>query len=70
MAFDFPRRHKAGDRGALSAADKAQNELSVRQGFRILSGVHVEDRSENLADNRGGQNFHVLAAPGGIKRKS
>ena len=30
-------RHLTGDWGELSEADKAENELSVREGFRILS---------------------------------
>jgi hypothetical protein len=30
-------RHQAGDWGELSAEDKRENELSLRQGFRILS---------------------------------
>jgi hypothetical protein len=34
-------RHIAGDWGELSAADKAENELSVRQGFRILSAYRM-----------------------------
>ncbi len=30
-------RHMNGDWGELGKADKAENDLSVRQGFRILS---------------------------------
>ena len=30
-------RHQAGDWGELSAEDKQENELSLQQGFRILS---------------------------------
>jgi hypothetical protein len=30
-------RHVTGDWGALDEADKQENELSVRKGFRILS---------------------------------
>ena len=30
-------RHQAGDWGDLSASDKAENNLSVKEGFRILS---------------------------------
>jgi hypothetical protein len=36
-AYDFLMRHLTGDWGELSEADKAENELSVREGFRILS---------------------------------
>jgi len=31
------RRHQSGDWGELCDEDKAENELSVREGFRILS---------------------------------
>ena len=33
----FLRRHATGDCGDLDADDKAENELSVKEGFRILS---------------------------------
>ena len=36
-ALEFIRRHVIGDWGALSEEDKQENELSVREGFRILS---------------------------------
>lgn len=31
------RRHAAGDWGDVGATDQAENELSLREGFRILS---------------------------------
>jgi hypothetical protein len=34
---DVLTRHVSGDWGELSAQDKAENELSLREGFRILS---------------------------------
>ena len=34
---DFLLRHLTGDWGDLSDADKAENELSAKEGFRILS---------------------------------
>ena len=37
------RRHAARDWGNLCPADKAENELSLRQGFRLLSAY--EDRN-------------------------
>ncbi len=33
-------RHAAGDWGDLSDEDRAENELSLRQGFRLLSAYH------------------------------
>ena len=35
------RRHVSGDWGELCAEDKAENTLSVQQGFRILSRYTV-----------------------------
>ena len=35
------RRHVSGDWGELCAEDKAENSLSVQQGFRILSRYTV-----------------------------
>lgn len=36
-------RHVAGDWGDLVEADKAENEFSVREGFRLLSSYHTTD---------------------------
>lgn len=36
-AAEFLNRHMAGDWGELGEEDKAENELSVEKGFRILS---------------------------------
>jgi len=36
------QRHASGDWGDLSAEDKAENELSLREGFRILSAYELE----------------------------
>lgn len=33
----FLARHQCGDWGELSAEDQAENELSLKEGFRILS---------------------------------
>jgi len=35
--FELLSRHVAGDWGELDEADRQENELSVREGFRILS---------------------------------
>lgn len=37
LPFAFLRRHQSGDWGDIAEEDKAENELSVAQGFRILS---------------------------------
>jgi hypothetical protein len=36
-AIEFLRRHVAGDWGELSGDDIKENELSLEQGFRLLS---------------------------------
>ena len=36
-AIEFLRRHVTGDGGELSEEEKQENELSVKQGVRILS---------------------------------
>lgn len=37
LPFTLLYRHQTGDWGDLCAEDKAENELSVAQGYRILS---------------------------------
>ncbi len=39
--FEFLRRHQSGDWGELSDEDKRENELSVKEGFRILSAYRT-----------------------------
>jgi hypothetical protein len=34
-------RHQGGDWGDLDAEDKQENELSLKQGFRLLSAYHL-----------------------------
>jgi hypothetical protein len=36
-------RHLSGDWGELSEADKKENDLSVREGFRILSAYWIDE---------------------------
>ena len=38
---EFLARHVTGDWGDVCEEDKAENELSVRQGFRILSAYRL-----------------------------
>jgi hypothetical protein len=38
---DLLARHNAGDWGDLDAEDKQENELSLKQGFRLLSAYHL-----------------------------
>ena len=41
FAADLVSRHQSCDWGVVSAEDAAENELSVRQGFRILSAFDL-----------------------------
>lgn len=45
-AWELLKRHITGDWGDLDAEDKAENELSVREGFRILSAYTLPDHSK------------------------
>lgn len=39
--FGYLFRHLSGDWGDLDEGDKAENELSLREGFRILSAYNT-----------------------------
>lgn len=41
LPYEFLARHAAGDWGELSDDDKQENELSVAEGFRILSAYRT-----------------------------
>jgi hypothetical protein len=43
---EFLARHVTGDWGDLDDEDKQQNELSVKQGFRILSAYKLDDSTK------------------------
>jgi hypothetical protein len=40
-AFDFLSRHQSGDWGEICENDKNENELSLREGFRLLSSYRT-----------------------------
>jgi hypothetical protein len=44
-AWEFLNRHAAGDWGEIGEHDRRENELSVKQGFRILSAYKLADRT-------------------------
>ncbi len=46
-------RHQRGDWGCVSAADAAENALSVKEGFRILSAYPIDPAKpcEGFGDN-------------------
>jgi hypothetical protein len=39
--FDFVARHETGDWGELRAFDRRQNEIALREGYRVLSSYPV-----------------------------
>lgn len=39
--FTAIRRHQAGDWGEVCEEDRQENELSLKQGFRLLSAYHT-----------------------------
>jgi len=41
--FDFVARHKTGDWGDVCDADKKENDLSLKEGFRLLSAYTLKD---------------------------
>jgi hypothetical protein len=41
-------RHAAGDWGELDARDRRENELSLREGFRIVSSYPVGDDGDRV----------------------
>ena len=45
-ALPFLSRHVNGDWGEIDDEDKAENELSVKEGFRILSAYKLKDQTK------------------------
>jgi hypothetical protein len=39
--FDLLARHAAGDWGELCAFDRSQNEIALREGYRVLSSYPI-----------------------------
>lgn len=44
----YAYRHASGDWGDLSEDDKAENELSIKEGFRILSAYVLRDGTTKI----------------------
>ena len=42
--MEIIRRHSKGDWGDLSEEDKKENDLSVKEGFRILSSYRIRGK--------------------------
>jgi hypothetical protein len=61
---EFLTRHVTGDWGDLSDEDKEENELSVEQGFRILSAYTLEDDSRIWIITERDRSATTLLTPG------
>jgi hypothetical protein len=44
LPFDYLARHAAGDWGELCAFDRRQNEIALRDGYRVLSSYVISAR--------------------------
>ena len=44
--LEFLSRHLRGDWGDLCPEDKVENELSLKQGFRLMSSYPITDRAK------------------------
>lgn len=44
--IEFLSRHLRGDWGDLCQEDKVENELSLKQGFRLMSSYPITDREK------------------------
>ncbi len=40
--LEYLRRHVSGDWGELDEEDRRENELSLREGFRLVSSYHLK----------------------------
>jgi len=45
-AIEFLNRHVSGDWGELDAEDRKENELSLKEGFRILSAYILKSNQK------------------------
>ena len=41
--WPYIKRHANGDWGDVCTEDRAENELSLKEGFRLLSAYHLPD---------------------------
>lgn len=67
---EFLARHQSGDWGTVGPADAAENQLSVEQGFRILSAYTLKSGYANLDHHRGRPLLDLHSPTGGILNRS
>jgi hypothetical protein len=57
------QRHASGDWGELSPDDKAENELSVKEGFRILSAYRDRNGTKFWIITEGDRSVTTILLP-------
>jgi hypothetical protein len=62
-AWDLLKRHITGDWGELDAADVAENELSLREGFRLLSAYRLADGTKTWVITEADRSVTTILLP-------
>jgi hypothetical protein len=60
----FLRRHAIGDWGDLDEHDLAENEISAREGFRLLSAYHLGDGTKIWVITEADRSSTTILLPG------
>lgn len=60
---EFLARHQSGNWGIVCADDKKENELSVREGFRILSAYRTAEGVKIWCITEAGRSSTTLLLP-------
>lgn len=61
--FEFLSRHLRGDWGDLCEDDKIENELSLKEGFRLMSSYPVSDKEKLWIITEAGGSTTTLLLP-------
>ena len=59
----FLARHQSGDWGDLDDDDKRENELSIREGFRILSAYHTSNGTKIWVISEASREYTTILLP-------
>jgi hypothetical protein len=62
-SWEFLRRHASGDWGDISEADRKENELSLREGFRLLSAYTLADGTRIWIITEAGRSSTCILLP-------
>jgi hypothetical protein len=62
--FDFLFRHAAGDWGELDEHDRRENEMSLREGFRLLSAYRLKTGEKLWIITEADRSVTTLLLPG------